>query len=81
MKDTLKGDISAKSTNGSIEITLKSGSNFTIDGSTLTGSIRSEFNTEITRDLMGSEIKGTVENGTYNIHLRTVNGNLNVIRQ
>ena len=80
MKDTLKGDISAKSTNGSIEISLKSGSGFTIDGSSITGSIRSEFNTTIGRDLTGFKIKGTVESGTYKIVLRTVNGDLNLIR-
>lgn len=76
VKGALKGNILAETTNGSIGVELKPGSEFTIDGSTFTGSIRSDFETTITGDTKGSKIKGTFRGGTYNVDLKTINGNI-----
>ncbi|UCH94675.1 MAG: DUF4097 family beta strand repeat protein [Candidatus Aminicenantes bacterium] len=81
MRDTLKGDVTVESTNGSIKIAFKPGSGFAVEGKTLTGSIRSEFDTTTTSDLEGSKIKGTINDGTYKLNLATVNGNIQLLRQ
>jgi DUF4097 and DUF4098 domain-containing protein YvlB len=81
IKDILSGDISAKSINGSIKIALKPGSGFSVEGSTVTGSIRSEFSTGMTSEPVGSKITGTVNDGAHKLQLRTVNGNIQLLRQ
>jgi DUF4097 and DUF4098 domain-containing protein YvlB len=81
IKDILSGDISTKSTNGSIKITLKFSSGFSVEGSTVTGSIRSEFSTRVTSEPVGPKITGTINNGTYKLDLRTINGNIQLVRQ
>ncbi len=81
VKDILKGDISVKNANGSIKITIKPDSGFSVEGSTVTGSIRSEFSTTVTSDPLGPKITGTVNNGTYKLQLNTVNGNIQLLRQ
>jgi DUF4097 and DUF4098 domain-containing protein YvlB len=81
IKDILKGDISVKSANGSIKVTIKPDSGFTVEGSTVTGSIRSEFSTRVTSEPLGPKLSGTVNNGDYKLQLNTVNGNIQLLRQ
>lgn len=81
IKDILSGDISVKSTNGSIKVTVKPDSSFSVEGSTVTGSIRSEFSTRVTSEPVGPKITGTVNDGTHKLQLRTVNGNIQLLRQ
>lgn len=81
IKDILKGNISAESTNGSIKITMKPGSGFIVEGHTVTGYIRNEYDASVTSDLLGSGIKGTIKDGTYKLCLETVNGNIQLLGQ
>ena len=81
VKGILGGDLSAKSINGSIEVELKPGSRFIIRGGTQTGSIRSDFECRIAKDIIGSKIEGTLHDGAYNIHLNTINGNIGLYSQ
>ena len=81
LKDTLKGNLSAASTNGAISITLKPGSSFQVDGKTVTGSVSSDFNTTSSSDGAGSILEGTVAEGTYKLDLRTVNGEIQLLKQ
>lgn len=81
LEQNLSGDISAKSTNGSLKIKMGEESNFSVTGHTVTGDIRSEFNTGITGDLSGAQIKGTIKDGTYKIDLKTVNGDIQLLKQ
>ena len=81
IKGILKGDISAKSGNGSIKVTVKPDSGFTVEGSTVTGSIRSEFSTRVTSEPVGPNITGTVNNGDYKVQLSTVNGDIQLLRR
>lgn len=78
---SLSGDITTKSTNGSIKIKIGEESNFTVTGHTVTGDIHSEFNTGITGDMSGTQIKGTIKDGTYKINLETVNGDIQLLKQ
>ena len=76
LKGALSGDISVRSTNGSIEMTVKPGSDFTVEAGTVSGSIRSEFDTTITASLAGSQLKGTIDKGTYKVSITTVTGDI-----
>jgi DUF4097 and DUF4098 domain-containing protein YvlB len=78
VRHSLKGDISGESGNGSIRLELGADSDFTIEGGTRTGVIRSDFETTITDAFMGSGIKGTVGKGTHNVKLKVVNGDISV---
>lgn len=80
IKGILNGDISAKSDNGSIKVTVKPDSGFTVEGSTVTGSIRSEFSTRITSEPVGPKITGTVNNGDYKLQVSTDNGDIQLLR-
>jgi len=81
VKDILSGDIFVKSANGSIKVIVKSDSNFSAEGSTVTGSIRSEFSTGATSEPVSQKITGTINNGTYKLNLDTVNGDIQLLRQ
>jgi DUF4097 and DUF4098 domain-containing protein YvlB len=81
VRKTLKGDITGESGNGSIRLELTGDSDFTIEGSTRTGVIRSDFETTITDAFMGSGIKGTVGKGTHQVKLKVVNGDIAVRKQ
>jgi DUF4097 and DUF4098 domain-containing protein YvlB len=80
IKNILKGDISVKNDNGSIKVTIKPDSGFTVEGSTVTGSIRSEFSTRVTSEPVSLKITGTVNNGDYKVQLSTVNGDIQLLR-
>jgi DUF4097 and DUF4098 domain-containing protein YvlB len=81
VKDTLKGNLTAESINGSIKITFNPGPGFTVAGHTVTGGIRSEFNTTSSSDETGSHLEGTVAEGTYKLDLKTVNGDIHLLKQ
>lgn len=81
VRHSLKGDISGESGNGSIRLELTANSDFTVEGSTRTGVIRSDFETTITDAFMGSGIKGTVGKGTHQVKLKVVNGDISVRKQ
>jgi hypothetical protein len=81
VRKTLRGDIAGESSNGSIRLELTADSDFTVEGSTRAGIIRSDFETTITDALMGSDIKGTVGKGTHQVKLKVVNGDIAVRKQ
>jgi hypothetical protein len=81
VKDTLRGNLSADSTNGSLKITLPQDSGFNVAGHTVTGSIRSEFNTTVNSDETGTHLQGIASGGTYKLDLKTVNGEIHVLKQ
>lgn len=77
VRKLLAGDLTVESANGSISIALKKGSQFTIDGKTLTGSIRSKFRPLLIKKTVGhTMISGTVGNGAHKIRVSVVNGNI-----
>jgi DUF4097 and DUF4098 domain-containing protein YvlB len=76
MRNILSGNITGETGNGSILLRLRPESQFTIEGSTRTGSIRSDFETTITNEFMETGIKGTVGEGTYQVRLKAVNGDI-----
>jgi DUF4097 and DUF4098 domain-containing protein YvlB len=81
IEDILSGDISAQSTNGSIKVTVKPDSIFTVEGSTVTGSTRSDFSTTLTSEAVGTKITGTIANGPHKLQLSTVNGDIQLLKQ
>ncbi len=81
MEDILSGDISAQSANGSIKVTIKPDSSFTVEGSTVTGSTRSDFSTTLTSEPVGTKITGTIANGTHKLQMSTVNGDIQLLKQ
>ncbi len=81
LKGALSGDISARSTNGSIKLTVKAGSDFSVEAAAVTGSIRSEFDAKVTNNLAGSQLKGTIDKGTYKISMTSVNGDIRLLKR
>lgn len=81
LRDDLSGNIFATSCNGSIEISLNSNPDFSVEGSTITGSIRSDFSTVTARKAGGINISGSVGKGTFILNLKSVNGNIKLVKK
>lgn len=69
----LKNDIDAESVSGKIEITLPKNADFTADFETVSGSVKTDF------EKTGKK-EGTISNGdrTYDLHMETVSGSIEV---
>jgi DUF4097 and DUF4098 domain-containing protein YvlB len=74
----LNGDLSAESVNGAIDIELGRKSAFTVEGSTINGSISCDFPVTIERHFIGSALKGQVNGGGHKVTLETVNGRISI---
>ncbi|MCP5048590.1 MAG: DUF4097 domain-containing protein [bacterium] len=81
VKGTLSGDLSAKSGNGDITVELKSRSDFKISGNTSTGSIRTDFRITTKTDVNGSRINGAINDGTHQLELDSINGDIVLLKQ
>ncbi|MCK4835839.1 MAG: DUF4097 family beta strand repeat protein [Candidatus Aminicenantes bacterium] len=79
-QERLKGNISAETVNGTVKIELQKDSSFRIKGSTLNGGIKNDFNVAVESKFIGSKITGTINQGQYNIKLKTVNGNIKLLK-
>lgn len=80
IKDVLKGNINAATENGSLKIELNEESSFTIDGSSLNGYIKSDFNLPVIKGFVTSKIKGSVNQGKYKIIIKTTNGSIKLLK-
>lgn len=80
MKDILKGDVAATTENGSVKIELHDKSSFRIDGSSLNGYIKSDFDLPITSGFVTSKIKGSLNQGKFKIFIKTSNGSIKLLK-
>ena len=81
VRGELTGDLSLRSSNGAITLTLDSDSDFTLEGSTFTGNIRSDFPAEEESDVSGAVIKATVNKGTHKVKIKSTNGNISLVKK
>jgi len=72
----LQGDVSIRTVNGGVRFELDKDSSFEINGGTVNGRIRSEFNAAVKKRFVGSKIRGDVNGGKYMIRIKTVNGGI-----
>jgi hypothetical protein len=80
LKDILRGDIDATTENGSVKIELNDESSFRVNGSSVNGYIKSDFDLSITKGFVSSEIKGSLNQGKYKISIKTSNGNIKLLQ-
>jgi DUF4097 and DUF4098 domain-containing protein YvlB len=76
----LSGDLSVETVNGGIDIELNRKSAFEVEGRTVNGSIRDDFDLQVNRHFIGSSFKGTVNGGGHKIILETVNGRIRIAK-
>lgn len=79
-QESLQGDISAKTVNGTVQIELPEDSSFKITGSSMNGGIKSDFDVKVRSQFVGSRITGTINRGQYSIKIKTVNGNIKLLK-
>jgi DUF4097 and DUF4098 domain-containing protein YvlB len=78
--DTLKGDMTARSTNGSVTLALYPDSGFRVNAQTVGGTVQNDFEIPVKKDRRGLLLSGTVNNGEYKIDINTVNGSIKLLK-
>jgi DUF4097 and DUF4098 domain-containing protein YvlB len=78
--DTLKGDMTARSTNGSVTIALYPDSGFRVNAQTAGGAVHNDFDIPVKKDLRGLRLTGTVNNGAHKIDINTINGSIKLLK-
>lgn len=74
--------IELESVNGSIELTLPSDADATIDATTVHGKISNDFGLKVDKgEYVGSDLKGSLGSGAARISLENVNGSIKIRRR
>jgi DUF4097 and DUF4098 domain-containing protein YvlB len=79
--DRVRGTLSAKTVNGSIDVSLPPGSGVTFEARTLTGGINAAgITVNRPRYGPGARASGTVGDGALHIDAKTINGSITLHR-
>jgi DUF4097 and DUF4098 domain-containing protein YvlB len=74
----LQGDLGVETVNGAVRVELNGKSAFSVEGSTVNGSIDCDFPVTVERHLVGRSLAGQVNGGGHKLTVETVNGKIEI---
>ena len=74
------GELKVRSTNGSVDVTLPAGAEFTLDAATTNGGIHTDFPITVQGSFNSKRLSGTVGGGGRDLRVSTTNGGIKLLK-